>query len=108
MKAKKLYWARVLHEVVFVSEESPNSSNLKSEAESFLEEQDASFIPPMVVTEITSKEEIPDDWKGDALIWGTQELETDEMTANQFFDEYGDAEYQEYLRLKSKFEKKKR
>lgn len=95
---KRLYVAIRAHEVVFVS--SSDESSLKDEAKKFLKEQDKYFQPNIEVKEITSKEEIPKDWRENyTLIWGSNE----EMSASQFLDSVGSFEYQEYLRLKAKF-----
>lgn len=103
MKSRmRLYVASITHEVVFCADTRGNE--LEGEAEHFLEEQDKTFSPPLVVKEITSESEIPKDWQGDALIWG----DDSERTASQFLKENGDSEYQDYLRLKAKFEGKKR
>lgn len=96
---KRLYVATKTYEVVFVSESG--LAGVKSEAEEFMEEQNKTFEPPVEVKEITSKEEIPADWREDyTLIWGSDE----EMNAAQFLEGKGTSEYQEYLRLKAKFE----
>lgn len=98
----KLYIAAKRHEVVFISSEK-DTRFVKDEAEGYLEEQDKYFDPPVVVQEITCKKEIPEDWQGDVFIWGV-----DETTANQFLETQAKvqrkAEYEEYLRLKAKFE----
>lgn len=101
-KRMKLYHAAIIHEVVFCSKE--HGFELEGEAEHFMEEQGKFFQPKLEIKEITSEYEIPKDWKDDALIWG----DDSERTASQFLKENGDSEYQEYLRLKSKYEGKKR
>jgi hypothetical protein len=98
----KLYVASILHEVVFCSDE--RGFELEGEAEHFMEEQDKTFQPKLVIREITQESEIPKDWQGDALIWG----DDSEITASHFFKQHVDSEYQEYLRLKTKYENKKR
>jgi hypothetical protein len=99
----RLFIATRTHEVIFVSD-SKGKGDIKDEAEEYLEEQDKYFDPPIVVKEITSKGEIPEEWKeSHAFIWG----DADEVTAEQFLDSQRSAqakeEYEEYLRLKAKF-----
>lgn len=102
--SKRLFLARKTHETIFILEEESNAEELKSQAEHYLREQDKWYKPPVEVTEITSKDQIPEgDWRGGALIWGVED-----MTAGQFLDRYGSSEYQDYLRLKEKYEPKKK
>ena len=107
---QKLYVAVRAHEVVFISSEK-TKSEVKNEAEAYLEEQDKYFSPPVVVREITCKEEIPKGWQDGEFIWGVAVLAqwgpVDELTAEQFLDEQASVrakeEYEEYMRLKAKF-----
>lgn len=101
-KRMKLYHASIVHEVVFCTDS--RGMELEGEAEHFMEEQGKTFQPKLEIKEITKESEIPADWQDDALIWG----DDSEITAAQFLRENTDTEYQEYLRLKTKYEGKKR
>lgn len=99
---KKLYQALAQQEVLFLSS-TTESSLLQEEGEKWFREQEAygPFKNKTSVSEIVSFNEVPTDWrKSGTLLWGTNE----EITAEQFLQQKYDPDYQEYLRLKEKFE----
>lgn len=101
-KRMRLYHASIVHEVVFCTDS--RGFELEGTAEHFMEEQGKTFQPKLEIKEITNESEIPEgDWRKDALIWG----DDSERTASQFLADNKDSEYQEYLRLKAKYEKKR-
>lgn len=93
---RKLYYATV--DVVFVADDSVLRPNT---ATSFLKEQLEYYDPP--AKEITCINQLPEDWQN-VGIFGVQF----DTTAKQFLEQQkldNDPEYQEYLRLKKKFER---
>lgn len=99
---KKLYQALTQQEVLFLSS-TIEPSLLRKEGEKWCKEQEAygPFKNTVSVSEITSVDEVPTDWrKSGTFLWGINE----EITAEQFLQQKYDPDYQEYLRLKEKFE----
>jgi len=92
----KLYLATKTITVMFLCDDKKDSYK---EAETFANEECKNIVPErLVVKEIKSMREIPKEWSGPELLWGTD----DEITARDFIK---DPEYEEYKRLKEKFEK---
>jgi hypothetical protein len=96
---KKLYCAS--YNVCFVSDDS----TLKEDADRYVKDNYKwNRFSGLQIKEIVFKEDIPDIWNESILIWGIEE----EMTAAQFLDRHinraNSVEYQEYVRLKKKFE----
>lgn len=102
-----LYYAKMQLDVVFVSHPMNTSAELLKEAEKFLKEEARNInsslraIPSLVIKEIESLKDIPKDWH-DALAWG-QNPDSDELSVSDLFLK-SNKEYQEYIRLKKKFE----
>ncbi len=102
---RKLYYAKQVFDVVFVSEEEENDE-LEEEAQHYISEQNKYFSPEIELKEVLSLEDLPEAWKSNALIWGTKKDE--DLTVKQFLAQNLTAsqeEYQEYLRLKAIYEK---
>lgn len=99
---KKLYLAKQTNTVMFVSDlDDPNF--LTGRAKLFLKEEEKNCASvPIDVQEVTSLEQIPNEWSHDNLLWGTDE----EITAHGFLNlkSENSRSYQEYLRLKAIFE----
>lgn len=100
---KRLYLAistRESYSTMFIADDVTHSIN--EEARHFLKEEVKSKTygqPKISVVEITSLDQVPDEWRGSALLWGTDE----EITVADFFNIKNSDEYKEYLRLKEKF-----
>ena len=110
---KKLYLATktilpAVKEVMFLYDDEDGFEylSLREAAKRYFEEEDRNHAPynkeTVSLKEITLVEDIPKEWRECALLWGTN----DEITATGFLTQQNsDPEYQEYLRLKEKFEK---
>lgn len=102
---KKMYLITKIAMTMFVSD--AKEENLESTASSFLEEEMAISMKPYKITvkEIKSMNEVPNEWKSGALLWGTT---GNDMTPELFLQEntvkVNNKEYRDYLRLKAKFE----
>ena len=98
---KKLYLATRDHSVMFLSN-LRRRSGIMEEAHNWMDEQDSCHTPQIELTEIKVLSQIPDDWKGNVFLWGTD----DEITAEEFLKavKANDSEFREYLRLKAKYE----
>lgn len=93
---KKLYLATKTITAMFVSNAEDNGVN----ASRFIaEEEKNKFAKHIEVKEIAANQEIPKEWRNGALLWGTE----DEISAEDWISELGQ-EYQEYLRLKAKYD----
>lgn len=93
---KKLYLATKTITAMFVSDAKDSGVN----ASKFIAEEEKNrFAKHIEIKEITTRQEIPKEWIGDAYLWGTE----DEITAEGWISELG-KEYQEYLRLKAKYD----
>lgn len=97
---KKLYLASQIGDTMFVSPKT-DPSQLVTEARGYFRDEGRTMMDSQVlITEVHSAEQIPEDWrKGQLLIWGA-----DETTPDQWLSRYTNPEYQEYLRLKAIFE----
>jgi hypothetical protein len=92
----KLYLAVDTITVMFLCEEG---KDLYEAARRFADEEHKHYVPGrLAIKEIKSIDEIPEEWSGSQLLWGID----DEITARDFIK---DPEYEEYKRLKEKFEK---
>jgi hypothetical protein len=104
---RRLYWGKKVCDVVFILSDD-DGMDLEEAAQFYINEQDGcgGFHYPITVKEITVLKQVPQGWKGGTLVWGTQDKE--ELTAEQFLKQQvtnkKSSEYQEYLRLKKKFE----
>ena|ERR1700676_3581144 len=103
IKMKKLYLATRNVSTMFIAPDYFKTKDLEAEAERFLDEEikcrGKSTLFPIDVKEITSIQDIPKEWQGDVYLWGYD----GELTPTDFLSSYND-EYQEYLRLKAKYE----
>jgi len=90
---KKLYHATMVIDALFVSEEK---DNILSKAKQYLSMEGVAY-QPIDVIEVPSPAHIPKEW-ANCNIYGVDK----NKTAQDFFNEQ--EEYQEYLRLKAKFE----
>lgn len=102
---KKLYLATINFNTIFVSTEADQKSGAKRYAEEeFSWNGLKETLKRVEVKEIACVQEIPQEWSDGALIWGTEE----EITAANWLDQnqpkQSDSEFQEYLRLKAKYE----
>lgn len=92
----KLYLATNVVTVMFLCEDG---KDLRKEAAHFVKEESNNYVPDrLTVKEITSLKDIPPEWSGDQYLWG---VDGDDLTARDFIE---DPEYEEYKRLKAKFE----
>jgi hypothetical protein len=97
---KKLYLANRNHSVMFLSN-GDEKELVMNDANHWMNEQDSYHTPKVELIEIKVPDQIPEEWR-DGFIWGTNE----EMTAAEFLQSINasNEEYQEYLRLKAKYE----
>ena len=94
---KKLYLAKTEIQTMFVSDEL----NIHSHAKQFLGNELANLDDKISVVEITNYKNIPKAWKGNVFcVWGSEE----NTTATEFLRRHESKDYQEYLRLKAKYE----
>jgi len=95
-----LYLATKTIKVMFLCPSNYSTQSVLKEANHFADEEGKNIVDGRIkIEKITKIEDIPEEWRGDAYIWGTDE----EMTATDFLGQEDD-EYQEYLRLKKKYE----
>lgn len=106
-KQQKMYVVKANITTMFLSDKT-DASELDSQARDFLREEmkyNAWGLKPEV-TEATSKDQIPEEWKGYALLWGTD----DEITPCEFLNLSAEEvkkdmeEFNTYLKLKAKYE----
>jgi len=96
---RKLYIATKNVTTMFLSNKT--DMDLEKEARGFLSEEETVTIPKtLTINEVTCRRDIPDDWRGFALLWGTD----NEITASDFLSQEEDPEYIQYLQLKKKYE----
>lgn len=96
---KKLYYATKGMDVVFAS--AANGEALQKEAEKFLkEEEESNHFFKTEIKEVKSIEDVSENWRvTGTLIWGVDgELSVEEALISL------DPEYDQYLKLKRKFE----
>lgn len=106
----KMYLVTKTLYTMFVSD-SKKKFQLELEGEQFLEEEDANRNRrntfKVIIKEIKSMSEVPEDWKSGPIMWGQ---EKDDLTPEEFLKEQtkksksSSKEYKEYLRLKAKFD----
>lgn len=96
---KQLYIATINADVVFYSECKFASFELKCDAIKYLKtEYPNNMADRLKIKQISCLNDIPDDWK-EAYLYGVD----NKITAQEFFLKE-DEEYQQYLKLKEKFE----
>lgn len=110
---KKLFYAKKMVDIVFVYDVGDPDMfhfGIKNRrifpdalgciVDSFFEEEEKNMIGDrFLIQEISNINQLSGDWADSALIWGIEDI-----TAKEFLREYNDEEYQQYLRLKKKFE----
>jgi len=107
----KMYLIEKTISTMFVSP-SDNMDKVRKEGLSFLEEEiECNGIEPRFaqehqkakLIEITNEQQIPDAWKGYALLWGTKD---EEITPVDFLRSPANnaEEYNKYLMLKNKYD----
>lgn len=100
---KKLYLVKQIINVMFVSDSDEEGRVLDDEARFFLDEYwENGTLNEFEVQEVTSLEQIPSEWRNGCLLYGTHKQDTPEVFLNRISS--NNTEYQEYLRLKEKFE----
>lgn len=101
---KKLYLATKVVTTMFVFDN--DVASLEAEAKNFLLEEDSlrspEFAFPITIKEITTVDQIPQDWLSDAYVWGD-----DNDTTPKAFLEKQKGEYAEFLKLEKEYLKLK-